>query len=136
MKISGLSDIALALVVKELKCQCHEIFKYCFFHQKAAPGPIRGSLGQFLFFCRRYTEIFEKSWLSGVRYTSEQGLGGECFIEEWGLSRVSYSMEWQLGGVSYSADLVPKIVLLYFVLFEPFLNPLTLGKGQNCPSKV
>ena len=44
-----------------------------------------------------------KSWLSGVQYTTE----------------------WRLGGVSYTAELVgtyQKLVLLYFVLFEPFFK--------------
>ena len=30
-----------------LKGQCNEILESCFFHQKAAPGPIRVTLGQF-----------------------------------------------------------------------------------------
>ena len=32
-----------------LKGQCHEIFECWFFHQKAPPGPLRGTPGRFHF---------------------------------------------------------------------------------------
>jgi len=87
-------------------------FRVLFFSiEKAAPCPIRGTLGRFQFFAEGSQRYWTKSWLSGVWYT-----------EEWRLGGVWYTVELQLGGVSYTAELVPKIGLLYFVLFEAFFK--------------
>ena len=59
------------------KGQCHQIFCVGFFHQKAAPGPIKGTLGQFKFLAKIHRDNGQK--VGSV----ERQLGGVSYKVEW-----------------------------------------------------
>jgi len=69
-------------------------------YQKAAPGPIRGTLGRFQFLPKIHRDIGQK--IGSAVYDTPQS--GDLATQR--LSGVSYTAEWQLSDVSYTVDFI------------------------------
>ena len=93
-----------------LKGQCHEIFVCWFFHQKAPPGPLRGTYPWTTSFIAEDSQWYwTKSRLSGVPKIHHGMATRQCILHHRMMTRRRRCS-------------CQKIVLLYFVLFEPFFK--------------
>jgi hypothetical protein len=81
-----------------LKGQCHEIFRFRFYHESSYPKPLKMTLGHFELF-RKFAEIFASQGalqisttpvenLAVVSTTPVANLPAEFFILEWGVGMV------------------------------------------------
>ena len=98
-------------LVSLLRDSVKRFFSVGFFHQKAPPGPHRGTMGRFHFLAKIQGDIGQKVG-SAVYFTPRNG-DSSVYPTPWNGDSAVYL---------FNVELVPKKVLLYFVLLEPYFK--------------
>ena len=91
-----------------------------FFHQKAPPGPLRGTLGRFHFLLKIHRDIEQK--VGSAVYDTPRNGNFVVYLTLRNGDSVVYLTPW---------NKYQKIVLLYFVLFEPFFKCIKIQEEKN-----